>query len=77
MPPFSTNIAEEGVLIDNFKLVEHGTLREAALSDLLGAGAYPSRNPAQNLADLRAQIASPAAPVRVLNLPAPAWSKHI
>jgi 5-oxoprolinase (ATP-hydrolysing) len=58
MPPFSTSIAEEGVLIDNFRLVEHGVLRETALRDLLGAGAYPSRNPAQNLADLRAQIAA-------------------
>ena len=58
MPPFSTSIAEEGVLIDNFKLIEHGTLREGALRDLLERGAYPSRNPDQNLADLRAQIAA-------------------
>jgi 5-oxoprolinase (ATP-hydrolysing) len=58
MPPFSTSIAEEGVLIDNFKLVERGTLREAALRDLLKQGLHPSRNPAQNLADLRAQIAA-------------------
>jgi 5-oxoprolinase (ATP-hydrolysing) len=58
MPPFSTSIAEEGVLIDNFKLIEHGTLREDALRELLNAGAHPSRNPAQNLADLRAQIAA-------------------
>jgi 5-oxoprolinase (ATP-hydrolysing) len=58
MPPFSTSIAEEGVLIDNFKLVERGALREQALRDVLGEGAYPSRNPAQNLADLRAQIAA-------------------
>jgi 5-oxoprolinase (ATP-hydrolysing) len=58
MPPFSTSIAEEGVLIDNFKLVEHGSLREGALRDLLSVGPHPSRNPAQNLADLRAQIAA-------------------
>jgi 5-oxoprolinase (ATP-hydrolysing) len=58
MPPFSTSIAEEGVLIDNFKLVERGTLREAALRDLLKQGLHPCRNPAQNLADLRAQIAA-------------------
>jgi 5-oxoprolinase (ATP-hydrolysing) len=58
MPPFSTSIAEEGVLIDNFKLVEEGSLRESALRDLLCAGPHPSRNPAQNLADLRAQIAA-------------------
>jgi 5-oxoprolinase (ATP-hydrolysing) len=58
MPPFSTGIAQEGVLIDNFKLIEHGVLHEEALRGLLAAGAYPSRNPAQNLADLRAQIAA-------------------
>jgi 5-oxoprolinase (ATP-hydrolysing) len=58
MPPFSTTLAEEGVLIDNFKLIEHGALRDDALRDLLCAGPYPSRNPAQNLADLRAQIAA-------------------
>src|SRR5271165_4971978 len=58
MPPFSTCIAEEGVMIDNFKLVERGTLREDAMRGLLASGAYPSRNPAQNLADLRAQVAA-------------------
>jgi 5-oxoprolinase (ATP-hydrolysing) len=58
MPPFSKRIEEEGVLIDNFKLVEEGHLREAELLALLSSGAYPSRNPQQNLADLRAQIAA-------------------
>ncbi|HEV6966185.1 hydantoinase B/oxoprolinase family protein, partial [Roseateles sp.] len=58
MPPFSTRIEEEGVLIDNFKLVEAGRLREAELLELLGSGPHPSRNPAQNLADLRAQVAA-------------------
>jgi 5-oxoprolinase (ATP-hydrolysing) len=60
MPPFSTCIADEGVLIDNFKLVERGVLREAAMRELLGRGAYPARNPAQNIADMRAQIAANA-----------------
>ena len=41
MPPFSTCIAEEGVLIDNFKLLENGTLREEALLELLRAGPHP------------------------------------
>ncbi|MDR7296961.1 5-oxoprolinase (ATP-hydrolyzing) [Pelomonas aquatica] len=58
MPPFSRSIAEEGVLIDNFKLVEAGRLREAELLALLAGGPHPSRNPAQNLADLRAQVAA-------------------
>lgn len=58
MPPFSTRIEEEGVQIDNVKLVEAGRLREAEMLALLSGGAYPSRNPQQNLADLKAQIAA-------------------
>ena len=58
MPPFSTRIEEEGVLIDNFKLVDQGVLREAEMLALLGSGSYPSRNPQQNMADLKAQIAA-------------------
>ena len=58
MPPFSTRIEEEGVQIDNFKLVERGRLREAEMVALLESGEYPSRNPAQNIADLKAQIAA-------------------
>jgi 5-oxoprolinase (ATP-hydrolysing) len=58
MPPFSTRIEEEGVQIDNVKLVEAGRLREAEMLALLSSGQYPSRNPPQNLADLKAQIAA-------------------
>ncbi|MFM8864309.1 MAG: hydantoinase B/oxoprolinase family protein, partial [Limnohabitans sp.] len=58
MPPFSTRIEEEGVQIQNFKLVEAGRLREAEMVALLQSGEYPSRNPQQNLADLKAQIAA-------------------
>jgi 5-oxoprolinase (ATP-hydrolysing) len=58
MPPFSTRIDEEGVQIDNVKLVERGRLREAEVLALLEGGEYPSRNPAQNIADLKAQIAA-------------------
>jgi 5-oxoprolinase (ATP-hydrolysing) len=58
MPPFSTRIEEEGVQIQNFKLVEQGRLREAEMLALLASGEYPSRNPQQNLADLKAQIAA-------------------
>jgi 5-oxoprolinase (ATP-hydrolysing) len=58
MPPFSTCIEEEGVLIDNFKLLDAGEFREAALRALLVGGAHPARNPAQNIADLRAQVAA-------------------
>jgi len=58
MPPFSRSIAEEGVLIDNFKLVEGGAMRERELLELLCGGPHAARNPRQNLADLRAQIAA-------------------
>ena len=58
MPPFSTSIEEEGVQINNVKLVDRGVLREAEMLALLQSGPYPSRNPAQNMADLKAQIAA-------------------
>ena len=58
MPPFSTRIEEEGVEIDNFKLVDRGILREQEMLALLRSGAYPSRNPEQNMGDLKAQIAA-------------------
>jgi 5-oxoprolinase (ATP-hydrolysing) len=58
MPPGSSHVEQEGVLIDNFKLVEAGRMREAALRELLAQPAYPARNPDQNIADLRAQLAA-------------------
>jgi 5-oxoprolinase (ATP-hydrolysing) len=58
MPPFSTRIEEEGVQINNVKLVDRGVLREAEMMALLESGEYPSRNPQQNMADLKAQIAA-------------------
>jgi 5-oxoprolinase (ATP-hydrolysing) len=58
MPPFSTRIEEEGVQINNFKLIDRGVLLEAEMLALLQSGQYPSRNPAQNMADLKAQIAA-------------------
>jgi 5-oxoprolinase (ATP-hydrolysing) len=58
MPPFSTRIEEEGVQINNFLLVDRGVLREAEMMALLESGDYPSRNPQQNMADLKAQIAA-------------------
>ncbi len=65
-PPDSTTIQEEGVLIDNFLLVEEGRFRERETYDLLGSGQYPCRNPSQNVADLTAQIAANETGVREL-----------
>ena len=57
-PPDSTNIEEEGVLIDNVKLVEAGRLCEGEVLKLLSSGKYPCRNISQNMADLQAQVAA-------------------
>jgi 5-oxoprolinase (ATP-hydrolysing) len=66
MPAFSALIEEEGVLIRDWVLVEHGALREAETAALLAAAPYPSRNPSANLADLRAQVAANEKGVREL-----------
>ena len=58
MPPDSRTVDEEGVLIDNEVLVDGGRFREAEIRSLLTRGPFPARNPDQNLADLRAQIAA-------------------
>ncbi|MEG5046297.1 hydantoinase B/oxoprolinase family protein [Microcoleus sp. B4-C1] len=58
MPPNSTTVTEEGVLLDNFLLVSEGNFREQELLQLLTAGNFPVRNSAQNIADLQAQIAA-------------------
>jgi 5-oxoprolinase (ATP-hydrolysing) len=60
MPPDSVHIEQEGVLIDNFKLIDgaDGVLREAQARAMLTGARYPARNPDQNMADLRAQVAA-------------------
>ena len=58
MPPGSRTITEEGVLIDDFLLVDAGRFREDETLALLRSGQYPSRNADQNIADLKAQVAA-------------------
>ncbi len=58
MPPHSHTIHDEGILFDNFRLVDEHGFRETALRTALAAGPNPARNPDQNVADLRAQIAA-------------------
>ncbi|TCP59926.1 5-oxoprolinase (ATP-hydrolysing) [Rhodovulum bhavnagarense] len=60
MTPLATKVDEEGVLIDNFLLVEDGRFREGPLRDLLTDHPWPCRNPDQNIADLKAQVAANA-----------------
>ncbi len=58
MPPASTHVDEEGVLLDNVQLVDEGRFLEAEMRAILSGGRYPARNVDQNLADLRAQVAA-------------------
>ena len=58
MSPDATTIEQEGVYIDNLKLVDRGVMREAELCALLTGGKYPARNPLQNVNDIKAQIAA-------------------
>jgi 5-oxoprolinase (ATP-hydrolysing) len=58
MSPLATTIEEEGIYIDNFKLVDRGRFREQELYDLLTNAKYPARNPLQNVNDMKAQIAA-------------------
>ncbi|MFM5947717.1 MAG: hydantoinase B/oxoprolinase family protein, partial [Novosphingobium sp.] len=58
MPPTSTSIEEEGVLLDNVLLVDEGRFCEAEVCALLGSGPWPARNVDQNIGDLSAQIAA-------------------
>ncbi len=58
MPPHSKTIEEEGILFDNFLLVESGNFLEKSVREVLANHAYPARNPNQNIADFKAQIAA-------------------
>jgi len=58
MPPNSTHLEQEGVLLDNFKLIDKGTLRQGELRSHLTKATHPVRNPDQNLADFQAQVAA-------------------
>ncbi len=58
MPPHSQQIEQEGILIDHLQLVDRGVFQTTAISNVLSSGPYPVRNLAQNLADLKAQVAA-------------------
>jgi len=66
MPPFSKSLADEGVLIRCFKLVDGGVSREEELRDLLLSGEWPSRSVENNISDVSAQVAANGAGVRQL-----------
>lgn len=58
MPADSSTLIEEGVVIDDFLLLDGGVLREQAFRDLLASGPWPARSPDVNVADIKAQIAA-------------------
>lgn len=58
MPPYSRSVEEEGVLFDNIKLIDNGMFLEDEIRELLNNSRFPARNPDQNIADLKAQIAA-------------------
>src|SRR5262249_44464411 len=58
MSPNATTIEQEGILFDNFKLVDRGHFREKELMAALTVASYPARNPVQNVNDIKAQIAA-------------------
>jgi 5-oxoprolinase (ATP-hydrolysing) len=65
-PPASRTLEEEGVVIDDFLLVDGGRFREAEFRDVLASARYPARSPDVNVADIKAQVAANAAGVREL-----------
>jgi len=66
-PPDSIHIEDEGVIIDNFKLIDRGTLRDVETRALLASGKYPCRNIDENMADLAAQVAANETGVAEIN----------
>ncbi len=67
MTPNALSVEDEGVLIDNFRLVSEGQFQEEQLERLLSEHRWPCRNPHQNIADLKAQIAANEMGIRELN----------
>ncbi|MEJ2115649.1 MAG: hydantoinase B/oxoprolinase family protein, partial [Gammaproteobacteria bacterium] len=57
-PADSVSIVEEGVVIDTFKIVENGRFRDQEIHHLLTHNRWPARNPAMNIADIKAQLAA-------------------
>ncbi len=65
-PPFSKTLEEEGVVIDNFLLLSGGEFQEREFRAILAGAKYPARNPDQNVADIKAQIAANATAANAL-----------
>jgi 5-oxoprolinase (ATP-hydrolysing) len=57
-PPMSRTLEEEGVVIDDFLLVDGGHFRETEFRSVLAGAKYPARSPDVNVADIKAQVAA-------------------
>jgi 5-oxoprolinase (ATP-hydrolysing) len=77
MPAFSSDIAEEGALFDGIRMIRDGYFDERAVLEVLNAGKYPARNPAQNIADLKAQAAACTRGLEELNRAAALYGADI
>jgi 5-oxoprolinase (ATP-hydrolysing) len=77
MPPDSRSIDQEGVLIDNFLLVDEGHFREIEMRSLLSPAEWPARNPDRNISDLKAQLAACSRGAEVLAQTAQDYGSHV
>jgi 5-oxoprolinase (ATP-hydrolysing) len=77
MPPDSTTLSEEGVLIDNFLLVENNTFLEEPFRALLSKGPFPARNISQNIGDIKAQVAACARGAQELHRVVAEYGEHV
>jgi 5-oxoprolinase (ATP-hydrolysing) len=66
MPPDSTCLADEGVVIRAFRWMKNGQPQVEVFRSLLVSGRYPSRTPDENIADVGAQVAANQTGVREL-----------
>jgi len=67
MPPDSTRLTEEGVLLRDLLVVEDGQLQHEAILAALGSSQWPCRDPATVLGDLEAQVAANHVGIREMN----------
>ncbi len=67
MPPFSTQLEQEGVVFRALPIVTDGVFNETRVMEVLNSGRYPARNPHDNVADLQAQIAANQSGVSLLH----------
>ncbi len=67
MPPFSTTLDQEGVLLDALPILRGNDFLEADVMAALTAGEFPARAPDRNIADLKAQIAACLAGARAVH----------